>query len=61
MPGSATIEVEIAEARSLMAADKGGKSDPYAVAELISSEGKPLKSESQKTKTKKSSRSLDLK
>ena len=49
-----TFEVEVAEARSLMAADKNGKSDPYAVVELVADAGgKALKGESFKTKTHK--------
>ena len=49
-----TVEVEVAEARSLMAADKNGLSDPYAVVELVADAGgKALKGESFKTKTHK--------
>ena len=48
------FEVTVAEARSLMAADKNGKSDPYAVVELVADAGgKALKGESFKTKTHK--------
>jgi Ca2+-dependent lipid-binding protein len=53
-----TVSVNIHEARDLVAADKGGTSDPYAVAELVdSSTGKSLKRPCRK-KTRAVSRTL---
>ena len=39
LKGAGWVEVDVSEARALMAADKGGTSDPYAVVELVAGGG----------------------
>ena len=54
LKGGGWVEVDVSEARALMAADKGGTSDPYAVVELVAGGGgAALKGETYKTKTHK--------
>ena len=54
-----SVWITLCSATNLLAADKGGTSDPYAIAELIySNTGKPLKRPTRKTKTKTIKKSL---
>ena len=54
-----SIQLELISAEDLLAADKGGTSDPYAIAELIdSATGKPVKP-ARKTKTKTIKKTLN--
>jgi len=45
------VDIEVAEARALLAADKGGTSDPYAVVSLLDADGQEILKESFRTKT----------
>ena len=45
------VDVEVVEARHLIADDKGGTSDPFAMVVLVDAEGKEVLKESHRTKT----------
>ena len=45
------LDVEVTEARGLLAADKGGTSDPFCVTRLVDVDGKEIPKETFRTKT----------